>query len=578
VNTLHRPILHRERKPILNALLFAFSLWVAPALACAGDLVVGVVHDSDGYPVAGALVSLRQAGGASAGSGTTAGDGTFAVDAVAPVATVAVRCAYCMPATATRVADTPVVVIVRRFAALRDRGISAADARVLPYATAPQLAALLPFAVTTRGTISDRGLADARGTVIADGIALYRATDGVDLGTAVPPHGTATLAQTDPTHAGAYDARSAGGLFSIDTLDAAGGAARIDSGHGLDAIVRGGNVLRGAVETAGGAYASSRIAAAAALPAAGGTLDLRALAASGSGANADGVAASFALPMRGAALNAELSTTRSVDLNGPENDTLAALSLRHGGFTFGLRAQRASGIVGLGTGTQYDARAFAEAVHDDGRTRIFASLAAAQSGDAVPGSATVTGAVLPALGVTVRIAPSFSLHADSVAALLPLPLYLLAENPAGTAIDRTHLLDAGIGFDDAGRVRIDAMLFRQTTTTVGAGTTAGTGIAAIWQIAPSLSLRTWVLTSRTNAQGDGEYPGAAGGVYPTSTTDLDRNVVWITAGNVLRVDAISRGGTLEGDISLPAGSGARFVAGTRRDGPNRIFTFGLSLP
>ena len=112
---------------------FALTIWALPALAQAADLVVGVVHDTDGYPVAGASVSLRQAGGGPAGSGTTARDGTFAIDALAAVATVAVRCAYCMPMTVTRVPDVPVVILVRRFAALRDRGISAADSRVVPY-------------------------------------------------------------------------------------------------------------------------------------------------------------------------------------------------------------------------------------------------------------------------------------------------------------------------------------------------------------------------------------------------------------------------------------------------------------
>ncbi|MGA2393408.1 MAG: hypothetical protein ABSH03_08675 [Candidatus Lustribacter sp.] len=47
---------------------------------------------------------------------------------------------------------------------------------------------------------------------------------------------------------------------------------------------------------------------------------------------------------------------------------------------------------------------------------------------------------------------------------------------------------------------------------------------------------------------------------------------------IQRVDAIWRGGNLEGDVSLPLGRQARFVAGTRRDGANRVVTAGVSWP
>lgn len=547
-----------------------------PALAQAADLVVGVVHDTDGYAVAGAAISLRGSGGAPAGAGTTDRDGTFAIEAGPAVATVDVRCAYCAPMTVQRgPADTPVVAVVRRYAALRDRGISAGDARVLPYASVTDMAALIPFAVATHGTISDRGLAAARGTVIADGIALYRATDGVDLSTAIPAHATTTIALTDPTHANAYDANSAGGLFSIDTLDGSAGLARIDASSGLDATIRAGSALRGAAETSGGTEPASRAVLDATLPTAGGTLDLRALAAAGMGANANAFSSSFALPIRTLSLNAALSTTRSADGNGPENDNVAAVSLQHGGVTFGLRAQRSSGIVDIGTGVQYDSRAYIEAERDAGGTHIFASLAAAQAGDALRYNVSAGGALLPILSIATRIGPSFTVHADSVDALLAAPLYLLYSLPNGTGLQRSHLIDAGLGFDDANRLRIDAMAFRQTIGGATFGTIGGSGISTVWQIAPSVSLRAWTLLSRQNGDTDGAYPGS---VYPTGTSTLDRNVTWVTAGSVLRVDTIWRGGSLEGDVSLPAGPHVRFVAGTRRDGPSRVYTAGLIWP
>jgi hypothetical protein len=550
-----------------------------PLLAQAADLVIGVVHDTDGYPVAGAVISLHGPDGAPAGSGTTDKNGTFAVDASGAVDGVDVHCTYCLATTVKRGAPgVPVIAVVRRFGALRDRGISVSDARVLPYASVTDMAALIPFAVTTHGTISDRGLSADRGTVISDGIALYRATDGVDLGTAIPAHGAASISATDPTQANAYDSNSAGGLFSIDTLDGSAGLARFDASNGLDAAIRAGNTLRGAVETSGGYDAASRAVLTTTLPAGSGTLDLRALAASGMGANANAFAGTYAVPVRNMLLNASLSATRSVDINGPENDNVAALSLQNGDVTFGLRAQRSSGLVDVDTGVQYDARAYLEVSHDDGRTRIFASLAAAQAGDALSHRVSNAGALLPTLSISTHIAPSFSVHADSVSALFAAPLYLLYTLPNGTAIERSNLLDAGIGFDDANRFRIDAMVFRQTMSGAAFGTTGGSGISTVWQIAPSLSLRAWTLLSRENGDNAEAYPGIAGGVYANGANTLDRNVTWITAGNVLRVDAIWRGGNLEGDFSLPAGPQVRFVAGTRRDGPNRIYTAGLIWP
>ncbi|HEY5339797.1 MAG TPA: hypothetical protein VIK27_02120, partial [Candidatus Aquilonibacter sp.] len=300
--------------------------------------------------------------------------------------------------------------------------------------------------------------------------------------------------------------------------------------------------------------------------------------ADGSGANANAFSTAFARPIPSATLNASLSMTRSADPTGTENDGVAALSLQAHGVTLGVRAQRSSGSAAYGTGTGYDARAFVEAVHDDGRTRIFASLAGAQDGERVNDRTAANAALLPILSVSTHLTRSFTLHADSVDALLSTPLYLLYALPNGMAAARSHLTDAGIGFDDSNRFRIDAMIFRQTVSGLAYGTTGGSGISTVWQIAPSLALRSWTLISRTNGETEPAYPGVTSDFYPTATGTLDRNVTWITAGSVLRIDAIWRGGNLEGDVSFPAGARVRFVTGTRRDGPNRIFTAGLSWP
>ncbi len=539
---------------------------------------MGVVHDTDGYPVAGATVTLHTVAGSPAGGGTTAADGTFAVDSSADAATADVRCTYCLTMTVTRVPGQPLVAVVRRFAALRDRGISAADARALPYSSVTDLASLMPFVVASQGAISDRGLAGAHGAVIPDGVALYRGTDGVDLGTAIPAHGTATITETAPTQANAYDSYSAGGLFSIDTLDQAAGLARVDGSTAVDTALRGGNVLRGAFETAGGVDAASRALLDGSLPAAGGSLDLRTVAASGLGTNATGFATSLVAPAGRSSFTAAISMVRSVNTNGPENDNIAALSLQSGHVSYGVRAQRTSGFVIDGTGISYDERAFVQGGWDVGAAHVFASLALAQDGETLVTRASTKAALLPIFSVSAPIAPGFSLHADSVASLLAAPLYLIYTQPNGSAISQSQLLDAGVGYDNGSRLRIDAMVFRQTVASAAYGTTGGSGISTVWQIAPSVALRSWVLFSSTNGTSSNLYnaPYTFSSVYATATPELDRNVTWLTVGNVLRVDALWRNGNLEGGFSFPFGAEFRFNAGTIRDGSNRVYTAGLS--
>ncbi len=116
------------------------------------------------------------------------------------------------------------------------------------------------------------------------------------------------------------------------------------------------------------------------------------------------------------------------------------------------------------------------------------------------------------------------------------------------------------------------MAFRQTVTGPAYGTTGGSGISTVWQIAPSLALRSWVLISHDSGTTYG------GGVYATGVQSLDRNVTWLTAGNVMRVDAIWRSGSIEGDVSVPLGAHTRIVAGTRRDGTTRVVTAGIVWP
>ena len=261
----------------------------------------------------------------------------------------------------------------------------------------------MPFVVAGQGAISDRGLAGAHGAVIPDGVALYRGTDGVDLGTAIPAHGTATIAETAPTQANAYDSYSAGGLFSIDTLDQAAGLARVDGGTAVDTALRGGNVLRGAFETAGGVDAASRALLDGSLPAAGGSLDLR-----NGWRRAGWVRTRRRVRRRrssrrraGRRSPPRSAWCASVNTNGPENDNIAALSLQSGHRHVRRACGNArAGFVIDGTGISYDERAFVQGGWDVGAAHVFASLALAQDGETLVTRASTKAALLPIFSVS----------------------------------------------------------------------------------------------------------------------------------------------------------------------------------
>jgi hypothetical protein len=553
-------------------------LFVAiPVVATGAELLVGVVRDTDGYAVAGAQVTLVRADGSTLGTTSTASDGTFAADLAELPARVAVGCRYCLGASAAVGASGSVAVVVRRFGALQNHGIAPEDARALPYAYASELASLIPFTVTGSGAVSDRGLAQGHGSVVDDGIPFYRATDGLDLGWALPAGATAAIDPAPPSVANEYDDRAAGGLYAIDTLDPAADAARLDAGGPIaDVGLRGGADLRGAFAAQSGpTYGATRGVVDALLGAGGGTLDLRAIAMSAGQTHASGALASFALPLPKGSLSASLSASTSEDpYLSFASDAIAALGFERGGFAFGLRGSRDAGALEDGPGTQYDVRAFAQYEHDDGRTRVLASLAAARAGAGVPSATDTANALLPILSLAQHIGATLVLSADSVDTLLPQPLY--AEPEAyGAAIDRTHLIDGAFGFDDGRRFQLELVAFRELLTGSVPATTGGSGISAVWQIAPALAVRAWSLISRTNGSSSYDAYGPVEYTY-NPAADNDRSLIWITAGTTLRVDALLRNGALEGDVNAPLGEHVWLTIGTERVNGVRRASFGLS--
>ncbi|MEA2666732.1 MAG: hypothetical protein QOI11_3676, partial [Candidatus Eremiobacteraeota bacterium] len=381
-----------------GAVLAAVLALGAAFPASADELVVGVVTDQDGVPVANARIVARSAGGTPVGSGASAEDGSFALAASAAAGRVEVGCAYCLDRTVALIPGEPAVVIVRRFRALRDRGAPGPeDFAALPPQTLAEAAALIPFAVARGGGVSDRGLALGRDASAAEGVPLYRRIDGISLANLVPPVALRRLDALD----GAFEAglASAGApAVRVATSPAGGGALALGGG-------------RAALLAASGTGAYDLASAAARLPFAGGTLTSTALAAEWADERLAGGTLAYATASRRYETAAALALARSVVDGVPDAELLVDAHLRArnaAGLTLGLRGRTSSG-GGLVPGTQTEDAAYASAL-------------APLPGGTFSGGVAVERQVYPHLAYDASLARGFTLHAALASyALVPAP-------------------------------------------------------------------------------------------------------------------------------------------------------------
>lgn len=545
---------------------------LAASPARASELVVGVVRDRDGFAVAAARVTAVDAGGSTLAEARSGGDGTFAADAPAAPARVRVSCAYCETLEVPYSPD--LVVVVRRYAALRDPGITAADAAALPYDRAGGMLSLLPFTVLLGGALSDRWLGHGHGALVVDGLPFYRASDAVDAGLLLPSRAAAAANSLGETHAGAYGGRSGAGLFTLDTLDAGAERLRADTGGEGDAVLRaGGETLRASAAWSR-SDARARAAADGTFVLGSGHLTLRAASQRTASGHAGGGSASWETPMRGATLAASLASTGSYDRSATGSDVVADLSVRGGSavaLTAGVRWRRSAGSLGTLEGVQRDARAYVEAAHDDGVTRSFASLAVATVHEDAQRPESLSGTdILPSLEIERRLSAAVSLRAGYVASTL-LPTIGGYAADLGDVRERASLREAALRFDDHRRLRAEVLVFRQSIAGETPSILGGAGFSATWQLAPAVAIRAWRLIAREHVSGATVYAPAL-----DTTSFFDRDVIWLTAGTAVRLDAVLRGGVPEGALSLPLGPTLRLAVGTRKDARGRTATLGIS--
>ena len=276
--------------------------------------------------------------------------------------------------------------------------------------------------------------------MIPDGIALYRGTDGPDLGTAIPAHGTATITETDPTACERLRfvqlRRSVLGRHARQ----AAGLARVDCGTAVDERCAAATCC--AARSNGRRHRSASRALLDGAPArVGGSLDLRAVAASGLGTNATGFATTLVAPVR-TVHGGAISMVRSVNERARERQyrgALAAIGTPH------LRTARGSAPAASSytarassTTSARSCRALPDAVHlshrspwsgrrEFGITRHHVERCCRSS----PSPAPLAGGISRARRQRRRAAVGTA-----------LPIYPV---PNGTASSQSQLLDAGIG-------------------------------------------------------------------------------------------------------------------------------------
>jgi hypothetical protein len=143
--------------------------------------------------------------------------------------------------------------------------------------------------------------------------------------------------------------------------------------------------------------------------------------------------------------------------------------------------------------------------------------------------------------------------------------YAFDANYGKSTYDRANLYAGELTYTDDARVRVSWEEARQFVHGFANGQITSSGVAATWQIAPALSLRTWTMVSSDSTIPSGQTPYGINGVQPNVGS------VWLTYenGNNLRFDAVYRKDLLDaapfyhfdGDLSGPIAGSARWYVG-----------------
>jgi hypothetical protein len=601
-------------------------LWGAPAWAqTPAPLTVGAVHDQGGEPIVQAQVRLFGADGRLLGSARTGDDGTFAA-AVSGSSKARITCDFCETLDLNVRGDEPVVAIVRRFDALLHDVPNQDDADALPYGHVESTLSLAPFAVLADSSgivagpmISDRGLSRAGGLVVDHGVPNYDFAANISPFLTVPSRALTQFERSDAGAAFRYGDRADAGTFSIgapqtnDSVLLAAGSddlARVQltgSATGVGAALSGDSVERRALLDADASAAFADGSANVSLLMSRGTLapfENYFLDESFDGArfsaqriraqrryveftadhgtysiwNAGGVDDAQWSDISGRAGIETLGQTRAFfevtarksnayyDTHGPIPSLAGGLTQFQ--ITGGIRSHSAASDLEAGI-SGYDVAFSGGPIEQE-----YASSALGAG----------TTLVTPSLDYTYHRSPYWNFNVVAASTFrLPTLLERSGMLPVQDTVtlDRNSLLQTTFSLTERSRVHSSMTAYRQLTSGLDRGSVAGVGAALAWQIAPALSLRSWVLHET-----DSTAPVFA--VLRLTPANVSATVgsAWLTYESAgIRADAVYRRDLVDTSafshfdyaLSVPLATKVRLFSGSEVRHGARFFDVGLRL-
>jgi hypothetical protein len=595
-------------RPLTGAPALILMMSVALPAPAQTPLVVGAVRDQHGGVVAGATVVGRRLDQPSIQTVTDA-SGTFSLSATG-VASVLVTCRYCGPALVPVTPGEPVVVIVRRYAALAEESPSSADLENLPYAHVESTLALHPFTLLDQSTapypgprLSDRGLSPSGSLLLDEGTANYDIVSGSSPYELIPAQFQRDASLGSASNAFSYGNQAGGGTVTVDPYDT--NANWQVATLGSDAIGRA-QVGSQSAQIVAASYSNNEESrqradfAADFSPGMDQSLAFTAGTEQGRSFESDGsqYAGSFSFAnatftdARLANLYASASLDRGDYALGSGEYFSSAVwsdSAFNVGFhstgpvsTFadlGVRAstglydqQQLLPLPSIGaTLTQTRADAGINATGRDydvtaGIGAFWIDYAGGANGISQASKATLA---VPSLQAQLFPNDRWSLNLEGSGSFT-LPTFVeqysdVYSEPTSVEFTRNELLAAILTYTDQSRLRASFEAASQRVAGASSGTITSAGVSAIWQVAPAIALRAWTMHVTDSVPSYGGEPAYGGLSAPTVSA------LWLTydTGDAIRLDAIYRQDLLngapfyhvDGAISGPIVNRLRWYAG-----------------
>lgn len=556
----------------MNRLALVLVVTLLGAASAPTPLLVGSVRDQYGVPVVGALVAVPSNGG-SLVVAQTDDDGTFALENITPSGLATITCRYCEPTHAGIAADGTLVAVVHRYDALEESIPTARDLEHVPYAHAETAVSLAPFTMLTESTsalpgsqISDRGAPARGGLLIADDIPNYDIVANLSPYYTLPERSISQVLTRPGSQAYRYGDVADGGTFltRATTSDPALHALADSAGanvHDADESVafsadRGDERARASVHHVFATQTSTLD-----LSVSSGEGHVEPTTSSGLQTSFSGVSLGFQR-RSGVDLSSRLTVDRGtyatsgslarVDAAWSDWDarvevrshaTLAPFVLFDARSSSGFYWPHHSAVPRIAAVADQAQFVTGASYHSARYDALLAAGAAdiAYSGGysgAAPAAASASSGVLQ-----LQFHPNdrWALETSTTTGYrLPtfLERYGIVGQDDSVTFDHDQTLEATLSYTDTSRVRASVTALHRRTSGLHLGALGTIGAAFAWQVAPRISVRSWVM--RTSS-GQAPYEPLLS-LNPASTNPATVGSAWLTyePSSRVRVDAIWR--------------------------------------